>query len=164
MSKFNSKYFGEIDLKTPKEFYELDMDFKGRTVEMVINSELLELKESEILWIETFLDNIATQEKELWDIVLEDFKKKGITKEYIDIVIDEIDKEDIDDLIREANKSLKRKEKILSVLYLITINFYPREDDKSFVILDYTIDEESTNELLVVVLNRDNGVDIKVES
>ncbi len=162
----STKYFGEIDLDNVEEYYEIELELDNRTVELTINISTANrtIDKESINKIEDYIANLQTNEKDIRSFILEDFKEKGESKNYIDFQIEGQEKEDIADLISNADKKLNKKEKLLSVLYLLRISFYPEMEDKVFAVYDYTIDDDLTDDLLVVILYKDNTARITIES
>ena len=160
-----TKYFGEIDLDNVEEYYETEIEVQGRPVEITINitgSKTIDL--DSIQAVEDYLDNLTINEENIRQIIYQDFKEKGEAKNYIDFQVEELDKDDISDLIESADKKLNKKEKLLSVLYLLRIGFYPEKEDKAFAVYDYTIEEEYTDDLLVIIIGKDNNIKLTIES
>jgi hypothetical protein len=169
MTTYNSKYFGKIDFKQLKECYETDIEFNNKMIEITINSTSSITQSfglESIKLIDDYIDNLAKNEAIIRDVIYEDFNiyPKGFVRSYINGQIKDQDKEDIADLIAEVDKKLKKNEKLLSVLYLLRIGFYPEKEVLFFANYDYTIDEDLTDELLVVVENKDNSIAITLES
>jgi len=59
---------------------------------------------------------------------------------------------------------LDKKEKLLSVIQLLRIGFYPEKEDALFAMYDYTIQEELTNDLLVVKISKNDQPVVTIES
>ena len=161
-----TKYFGEIDFERLEEWYETELELNGKTVEVsiTVSTKTNSLDKNDIQRVEDYVENLQSNEASIRLLIQEDFRGKGETKNYIDTQIEYQDKEDIADLIKAADKKLSKKEKLLSVLTLLRIVFYPEKEDKIFAVFDYTINEELTDDLLAVKLRKDNGVTIDIES
>lgn len=165
MNSYLSKYFGEIELNKVKQWYESEIELKGKSVEIVINISIAtEIDREWIIAIDDYLENLQQHEEEIRQIMHRDLKKKSVTKEYIDILLEYHEKEDITELIKGTDKSLTKKERILSILYVSTINFFPETADDVFVVYDFTVDEELTDQLLVVVESKKQEISMKIES
>ena len=164
-NKHLTKYFGEIDLDNVEECYETEIEVRERPVEITMNITGSKTIDSDsIQAVEDYLDNLTINEEDIRQIINQDFKEKGEAKNYIDFQLDGLDKDDIADLIEGADKKLNKKEKLLSVLYLLRVGFYPEKEDNSFAVYDYTIEEEYTNDLLVIIIGKDNNVRLTIES
>jgi hypothetical protein len=165
MAKLATRYFGEIDLDRLEEWYDTEIELHKNTVEISITvSTKVKVDTANIQAVDDFIDELKSDERHIRQIIYHDFKKGGETKTYIDLQVDGLEKEDIADLIEGADKSLNDKEKLLSVLHLLRIIFYPEQEDNTFAVLDYTIDKELTDDLLVFVINKDNSSKITIES
>jgi hypothetical protein len=166
MNIYSTKYFGEIDLNNPNEWYETELEVNDKKVEVLltVSSVCKSIDKEAIQQIETYLDNLQDNESYVRSRMLENFKQKGDVMEYINSFIEEFDKEDIADLIKGIDKKLSKKEKLLSILVLLQIVFYPEREDETFAILDYTISEELTDELIAVKIYKDNSIRFDIES
>ena len=166
MATHLTKFFGEINFEKLEEWYETELELNGKTVEVsiTVSTKSKSLDKNDIQRVEDYVENLQSNEESIRLLIQADFMGKGETKDYIDTQIENQDKEDIADLIKTADKKLSKKEKLLSVLTLLRIVFYPEKEDKIFAVFDYTIDEELTDDLLAVKLRKDNGVIIDIES
>jgi hypothetical protein len=161
-----TKYFGEINLITPNEWYEAEIELNEQVIEILIACSGTASKlDKEILQrIDNYIDTLETNEAKIRLLIKENFIQEGEVKDYIDDQIENQEKDDINDLIEYADKKLNKKEKLLSVLKLLQIAFYPEIEDKMFAVFDYTIDEDLTDELLAIKVYKDNSVTIDIES
>ena len=161
-----TKYFGEIDLAKLEEWYEAVLEINQESVEVSLAiADVVAMLDKEIIQkIESYVDQLQNNEKNIRLLIQQNFKEKGEAKYYIDSQIEGQDKGDIDKLIENADKTLNQKEKLLSVLTLLNIRFYPESEDNMFAVFDYTIDEQLTDELLVVKIYKDDVVQIDIES
>ncbi len=163
---FDSKYFGQLDLKNLDSWYDSTIDLNGKTVEIAITFMSDEKKTSvdNLKKVEAYLDNFAFNVKQIESLLADDYNEGLTAKEYIDILTEEIDEEDLVDAIENYDQSLSIEDNIFQQMHLINITFYPEKDEEIFAILDYTISKALTNELLVARLNRDNSLDVMIES
>ncbi|MGB4812191.1 MAG: DUF2004 domain-containing protein [Methylophilaceae bacterium] len=166
MTTLATKYFGEINLEKLDEWYEAELEINQQTVEvsLAISTAATILDKAIIQKIENYVDHLQSNAKAIRQLIQQNFKEKGEAKYYIDSQIEDQDKGDIDDLIENADKTLNKKEKLLSILTLLNIRFYPETEDNMFVVFDYTIDEALTDDLLVVKIYKDDTVRIDIES
>lgn len=165
MTRHLTKHFGEIDLDNPEDYYETKIELNGKPVEMVMNICNSENTNSEsIQEIDTYIDNIKAKEEKIRIAIKEDFKEEGEAKNYVDFQIEGQEDEAISKLIAQTNKNITKEEQLLSTLYLLAVNFYPDKEDKVFAVYDYTIEEELTDDLLVVIISKDNRIKITIES
>ncbi len=166
MSTHLSKYFGEFELADPEEWYETEIEFNERTLEvlMTCSSEAKNIDQTFLQTIDDFIDNFSDNEKLVRLSFIDDFKNGGETKTYIDSQIENQESEEIENLIDRADEKLNNAEKLLSVINLLRVVFYPEKEDRMFAIFDYTISEDLTDELLVFKLYKDKKNRICIES
>lgn len=166
MAKHLTKYFGEIDFEKLEEWYESEVELNNEILEVAITVSVLSksLDKEDFQKVDDYLENLQKNEMNIREYVAQDFKAKGEALNYIDFLIEELDKEDIADLIESTDKKPTKKEKLLSVLKLSGIVFYPEKEDGTFAIYDYTIDQDLTDELLAVKVYKDNTIRIDIES
>ncbi len=94
----------------------------------------------------------------------EDFKTGETVNEYIEHHLEELDSDDLKRLLNQANVGLTDKEKLLHLISLKRIGFYPDSDER-FVNLDYSFDSEMTDYLVVLDYTEDGQLHyITVES
>ena len=164
--KHLTKYFGEIDFDQLNEWYETEIELNGKTVEVsiTVSANSKSLDKDDIQSVDNYVEDLQTNERDIRHLIQQDFKRRGETKNYIDVQIEEQDKEDIADLIENTDKKLGKKQRLLSVLNLSRIIFYPEKEDNMFAVFDYTIDKDLTDDLLAVKLHKDYDVTIDIES
>ncbi len=85
-------------------------------------------------------------------IIQEDFKSGETVKEYIEHHLKELDNDDLKGLLKSAEGSTK-EDKMLSVIKLKRIGFYPQTEERFFN-LDYTLEDELTDYLVVLDLQK----------
>lgn len=137
MTILTTKYFNDINLDKLEEWFETNIELNGKTVDISITvSAKVKVDPANIEAVDDFIDELKSGEEYIRRIIYQDFKQEGETKTYIDLQIDGLEKEDIADLIGSADETLNDKEKLLSVLYLSRIIFYPEQEDPMFAVLD----------------------------
>lgn len=166
MEKHLTKHFGVINLSKPNEWYESEIQLNEQNIDVLIacSGTTSKLEKETLQRIEFYIDNFETNEANIRLLIKENYLKNGEAKYYIDNKIEQQNKDDIADLIENADKKLSKKERLLSILKLLEIRFYPESEDKMFVVFDYTIDEELTDDLLVVKQYKDDTISIDIES
>lgn len=162
---YSTKYFGEIDLDNVEQYYEGVIKLSERPIEVSINiGAAKSLTENSVKAIDSYVDNIVTNEQNIRQTIQSNFKDQGEAKNYINFLLTDHDEDDLVSLTEDNTEDLGLEEKLLSTLYLLRISFYPEEADKVFAVYDYTIDEDLTNDLLVVIVSKDGKVKITIES
>lgn len=166
MNKYISKHFGEMNLDAAEEWYEAEIEYKGRTVTLDLYIERpKQIEFAYVKMVDDFLDSLSKYEASIRSALEKDLKERGFTHSYIEILKQEIDEEEMESLLLEADKKLRKKEQILSVIYLSRIGLYSDKGDETLAVFDYTISEDLTDELLVVNLSKEKQIQwITVES
>ena len=98
-------------------------------------------------------------------VIVEDAKdEEGITREYLEFHIEELQENELKDLLKQATSARKKRKKVFKLLHLTRIGFYPH-DPQHYAVFDYTIGDDLTDNLLVVVINKEDEVEfITMES
>jgi Protein of unknown function (DUF2004) len=166
MTKQLTKYFGEIDLDSLQEWYDSEIEINGKIVEIsiAISSALTGVDEISLQAIDHYIDNLNTNESDIRHTIEKDFHEDGEVADYIEQQIKHQDKEKIANLICYIDKKITKKEKLLSVLDLLWIRFYPERDDTMFAVFDYTICEELTDDLIAVKILKNKSILIDIEN
>ena len=143
-------FFGSIDTENLEEYYEVDIEFNGSTIQIDINFENKTVDNKVIELIEKQLTNIKElNSKNLMEID-KDYNNNGSSFDYADELIDELE--------------LNNIEEIITGLHLVRIGFYP-EVENTGIVSDYTIGKELTDDLLVVFRKLNGEFDgISIES
>ncbi|MCD6067704.1 MAG: uncharacterized protein K0S33_2530 [Bacteroidetes bacterium] len=161
----STKYFGEIDIDNTNEYYDSEITLNLKPVEVTIDFNVLRNIDKEYLnQIEIYIDSLKTHETSIRNLFQTDFKENGFAKAYVDALIEYQDMEELEVLTEKSNGNLSFDEKLLSELQLLRIVIYPDKDDNVFAVYDYTISEEITNDLLVVIVSKDGGIRLTIES
>lgn len=163
MSKYKSKYFGEIDLDKDEDCYDVEFKYKNRIVEIDLNIYPEDKPEiQQLVTIENYINNLEKHEKEIRNFFDSDFKNEGISKEYIEHHAEEIEDYELESLIDKENKEKTIEEQLLSKVYIQRIGFYP--NDNRFAILDFHLNYETSDQILVLIVENDMSYDITWES
>jgi len=84
-------------------------------------------------------------------------QKKSVTDEYLTFHQEKGEEGSLLPILQSSTSERKRKKKLRKLLHLNRIGFYP-QDAERYAIFDYTLGEEHTNYLLVVVLNNEDKI------
>ena len=160
----NLPFFNELDSDNLTDYYEVDVDIEQNKIQLDINFEETTIDPDKLFILKSYLDepqfviNIAKKE------IINDFANGEDVKEFLTFHIEELDQSDLDNLLKDTDKNLSLEEQILSMLRLRRIGFYPYEDDE-FAILDFVLNEDISQYILVVKMNTNKTVDnITMES
>lgn len=158
------KYFNEIDLQNLTDYYEVDIDFNGNSVQLDINFQETKINESNLDYLKSILDDLDGILLQINDFIKKDYKSGEDVKEFLAFHMEELDNDELESLLSDSDKSTSREEQLLSIIKLKRIGFYP-EDNDEYVIFDFVTDEEVSQYLLVVKVNNKGQLDhITMES
>lgn len=165
MESLQIKYFGDIPLQNFKEYYDCDIELNEKNISIDLNfNTSQEIDKERVAIVDNFLKNLKSENEEILKLLNGDFREKGLTKDYCEIIIDSFE-DDIDELLENTNKKLSKIKRVLSLINLKRVGCYLDKDDKHTIVCDYTVNQEMTDELLVVCLDTDLNITyITIES
>ncbi|MCI6152011.1 MAG: DUF2004 domain-containing protein [Fusobacterium perfoetens] len=156
------KYFKNVDFNT--DYLETRIEFQNREIELDINTDVVLGKDSWVKEYEEYISKLEIFKEKIDKEIVEDFENDGITKEWVDFHLEELG-EAIEEerLLERCDKKLSLDRQVLSIIKLRRIGIYPEYED--YAIWDYILDDEISDEILVIVTDK-NGeiVDITWES
>ncbi|TDT50531.1 uncharacterized protein DUF2004 [Maribacter spongiicola] len=163
MNKYMSNFFGEIDLSSDKKYHYSELNYKNREISIDLNIYIENKPNTEQLSkIDDFLDNLQSHEEELRKFIKSNFNNNGISKEYIEYHTEEFDDEELTPLINMSNKEMSIEEQLLSNIYISRIGFYP--NDNRYIVLDFYVNDEISDQILVLIVENDMSYSITWES
>lgn len=156
-------YFGEIDINPPEEEIECEVILDKKKIYLDLN--FFE-GVPEYDWLneyENYANNLLQYKKVIDDYIVKDYDSNGKVKEYIDFHIEELDKSSLDKILRKTEPDATIEKRLLSVLKLERVGFYPGVND--YAVWDYTIGKNVTDQLIVVVTDNNGNIkEITTES
>lgn len=156
------KYFKNVDFNT--DYLETTIEFQNREIELDINTDVVLGKDSWVKEYEEYISKLEIFKEKIDKEIVEDFENDGITKEWVDFHLEELG-EAIEEerLLERCDKKLSLDRQVLSIIKLRRIGIYPEYED--YAIWDYILDDEISDEILVIVTDK-NGeiIDITWES
>ncbi len=157
MNKFTLTNFGEVDTDNLEEYYDAEITVNGRTVEVDISLDEKSISIDKLEKINSWLANVQKLDELGLTTIKEDFVSGDTVKEYIEHHLEELDSDDLNDLIKQAKEGKTKEEKILNSIKLKRVGFYPHTDER-FVNLDYTLDNDLTDYLVVLDFTEDGNL------
>ncbi len=151
MTTYTLPYFGEIDLKSLDEYYEVKIAIQGKTIKIDINFEEETISKKDIDITKSILERLDDFYKVAQTAIINDFGKGGEVDEYIEYIEEYISDEELAPYLKEVDKNLDKKNQILSIIYLKRVGLYP--DDDNNVVLDFTISSDLLHYVLVINMN-----------
>jgi hypothetical protein len=157
MSKFTLTNFGEIDSDNLEEYYDAEITVNGRAIEVDITCDEKSLTLDKLNKINNWLADVQKLDELGLTTIKEDFVSGDTVREYIEHHLDELDSDDLKALINQAKDGKTKEEKLLYSIKLKRIGFYPHTEER-FVNLDYTLDNDLTDYLVVLDFTEDGNL------
>lgn len=150
--------FGMITLNNLEKEYDAGVMINDKTISLDLNFEATSIPKKNLSLVKKVLNNISDYQRKTRAAVVEDANDEdGITREYLDFHIEELIENELQELLGHISSERKRRKKIFKLLQLTRIGFYP-EEEQNYAVFDYTIGDELTNYLLVVVINQNDEI------
>src|SRR6478736_6336491 len=124
MSKYTLTNFGEIDAGDLEEYYDAEIIFNGRQIEVDITFDEKSIDLGKLKKINDWLTNIQRLDELGLATIKEDFQSGNTVREYIEYHIDELDSDDLKNLFKQVKAGTTKEEKLLYAIKLKRVGFY----------------------------------------
>ena len=155
-------HFEKIQIENLEEYYNVDIQFNGKEIQIDLNFENKTIDASTFDKIKNFLENIEKFDKQNEDYIKSDFENENgdTVKEYVTFHIEELG----DDFLEQMDISSDETDKVqilLTKLHLRRIGLYPdgKYDTSYFAVFDYSFNPEFTDQLIVVKTDENGNLD-----
>lgn len=150
-------YFGELDLED--DFFEVDIELNEKELSISIDFEGETPKKKQLQEVEQFLKSLLDIDKRAKEAIIADYENNsGFVYDYIDSFYDSLEGSgDYDDFIDKTDTEKTPDEQLLAQLYVNNIGIYP--NGNTYSVFDYIIDDEQTDDILVVYVTGDGEID-----
>jgi len=157
MSSYALPHFGELDLSNLDEYYDVEIEFNGKEVDLDLNFEKKTVDPARLDIIKKFLENLPEFDQKNKKYINEDFEGEDTdtVATYVEHHMEELDEEELGDIIDFENKAVEPERQFVNALHLVRVGFYPHGEDQ-FAIFDYSIGREITD-YLIVIFTDENG-------
>ena len=157
MNIYKLPYFGEIDLDEPAEYYDVDIEFEGNTIQLDINTESESVGKHLMDIVKKFLESLTSYKVKAKAAILANFESGGMVKEYIEHHLEIIDEDELEIILRNANHKLSKEQQLLSLIHFVRLGFY-LDSEEAFAVMDYTIGRDITQYLVVTFFNNSGEI------
>lgn len=156
------KYFKNVDFNS--DYLETTIEFQNREIQLDINSDAVLGENNWVKEYEEYISKLETFKEKIDKEIIKNFENNGLTKEWVNFHLEELGEAiEEEGLLKECNKKLSLDRQVLSIIKLRRIGIYPEYED--YAIWDYILDDEISDEILVIVTDKDGEiVDITWES
>ena len=133
-------------------------------MELDLNFENSSIDEKNLRQTANLLENLKESIDKVKGFINEDFQTGDAVDEYITFHLEELFEEDLDELLKDTDKTLSQREQFFSLLHLERIGFYP-ECENHHTVFDFVVNRDFSDNLLVVKLKENGELDhITMES
>lgn len=138
MTTYTLPYFGEIDL-TEQEEFDVTINLNDYEVTLMMFFQDQFMSEDTFLATKQFLRSIGEVDRLNKEAIENDFNLDGITAEYINTYLDELDEAALSDIIGVEDTDTPKEEQLLNKLRLITVSLYPDRSSDTEYVFEYAI-------------------------
>ncbi|MEO1514054.1 MAG: DUF2004 domain-containing protein [Bacteroidota bacterium] len=156
--KYQLPFFGEMDTTKVEEYYKTVIDRNGQDLRLDLNVKENQLATELFDQVKFLLETIDAQDVKNKGFIKDNYKdeEEETVRDYLNEHLEELEDE-LAEIVDFDNDQLPADLQLLRALKLVRIGFYPdgKYDSASFATYDYTIDEELTDQLIVVNVDKD---------
>ena len=157
MSSYTLPHFGELDLSNLDEYYDVEIEFNGKEVDLDLNFEKKTVDTARLDIVKKFLENLPALDQNNKQYIKQDFENEDgdTVVTYVEHHMSELDEDDLGDIIDFENQAIEPEQQLINALHLTRVGLYPDGEDQ-FAIFDYSIGRDLTD-YLVVIFTNENG-------
>lgn len=162
MTEKTLPHFGKLEIENLEEYYNLDIEFNGKEIQIDLNFENKTIDTATFDKIKNFIENIEKFDKQNQDYIKNDFDDENgdTVKEYVTFHVEELG----DDFLQQLEISsdiLDKEQAFLTKLNLTRVGLYPdgKYDTSYFAVFDYTLNKDLTDQLIVVKTDENGNLD-----
>lgn len=160
MSESTLPYFGKLQTDNLDEYYNVEIEFDGNTIQIDLNFENKTLEEARLNKVKSFIQNIEKFDKLNKTYILNDYNDEDgdTVKFYLEHHLEEVDKDKLSTIINFEDTTIEPENQLLTQLKLVRLGLYP-DSEETFAIFDYSIGSEITNYLVVINTDQNGQLD-----
>jgi Protein of unknown function (DUF2004) len=162
--KYTMPFFKDFDLAKLNDYYETEIEFEGRAIQIDLNFEDLQISVEKLDLIKQFLSNLNRWHEDNKAEIQKDYLAGKEVDYYIHEHLEQLDEEDLNEILSKKDRTKTIEQQMLDSFFLKRIGFYPKTENTG-IVCDYTISEEFIDDLVVVFRKLDGTFDgIVIES
>ncbi|UIR55075.1 DUF2004 domain-containing protein [Sphingobacterium sp. SRCM116780] len=167
MENYTLAHFGAIVTENLNEYYRVTIDFNGGKLNLDLNFRNKEIDIPTLAKVETFLNGMDAFDKSNLNQIINNYdEKNSLVREYIDFHLEELPKNQLEQLIDVKNQKVSPEKQMLGKLKLERIGLYPdgAYNTESFAVFDYTFEgniyvdgRRTITDQIIVLKTSENG-------
>lgn len=160
MANYSLPHFADIDTNSLEEYYDVDVDFNGREIQIDLNFENKSIDPKRLDIAKHFIENIPEFDKINKKYIEQDFNDEecDTVKTYVEHHLEEVGKVELAHLVNFDNEATSPEMQLMNSLQLVRVGFYPDSEDQ-FAIFDYSIGRDLTQYLVVINTDENGNLD-----
>ncbi len=149
-------HFGKINLADLDSCYDAETVFNGKEIQLDLNFEKTSMGIRNMYAVKNILDNLDAFDKQNKQYILRDFEDENgdTVKFYLEHHLEVAEEEELAAFIDLNDKTSEPIRQLFGKIHLKRVGFYP-ENEGGFAIFDYSLGEDFTNYLIVVITDKD---------
>lgn len=157
MSSYTLPHFGQLDLSSLDEYYDTEIEFNGKEVDLDLNFEKKTTDPARLDMVKKFLENLPEFDSLNKKYINQDFEDEdGDTVAfYVEHHLENLDEDVLGAIIDFENETVEPEKQFINALHLVRVGFYP-DEESYFATFDYSIGRDLTNDLVVIHI-KENG-------
>ncbi|MEI9958972.1 MAG: DUF2004 domain-containing protein [Ferruginibacter sp.] len=151
MANFKLPFFGTIDSEVLEEYYDVETDFNGTSIQIDLNFGTKSIDIKKLESVKNFIENIRIHDINNKKIIATDYEDEDCdtVKVYVEHHLEELGEDELADLIGSNSKSEDHEKLLLKKLHLVRVGIFPEGEDQ-FATFDYSIGQDITDQLVVI--------------
>jgi hypothetical protein len=150
-------YFGEIAIK-PTRDYDTEISLGDYSIPSDLNFYEEVVDKATLIEIELILNVLPTFIDKSEEILIADYHKGGVVKDYIEHHLEVMEKAELEELLKNVNKEEETENQLLSVMKIVRIGFYP-DEDSHYAVFDFSIGTDETDYRITIRYNNVGNFD-----
>lgn len=160
MANFNLPHFGPLDPNDLEAYYDVEITFSGRPVEIDLNFYNKTIAPKMLETVQHFIDNIRIFDINNKGFILKDYNDKNgdTVKFYLQHHLEELGTAELAALLPAGSKKPEHEKLLLQKLHLVRVGIYPGSTGQ-FAVFDYSLGKDITNYLVVLFTDENGNLD-----
>jgi hypothetical protein len=160
MAHFSLPHFGPLDPESLDAYYDVEMAFNNRTIEVDLNFENNTIDPKRLETVLRFIENIRIFDINNKGYIAKDYNNEDgdTVKDYLQHHLQELGIAELGSLMDPGTKKDTYEKQLLQKLHLVRVGIYPDSEDQ-FAIFDYSLGKDITNYLVVIFTDENGNLD-----
>ena len=150
-------YFGEITIEPTKD-YDIFIKLEDYSIPSDLNFYEETVDKTTLSCIESILNDLPAFLNKSKEILISNYEKLGAVKDYIEHHFEVMEKDELEQLIKNTDKNESTERQLLSIIKITRIGFYP-DEDSHHAVFDFSIGKDYTDYRITIRYNNSGKFD-----